>query len=79
MEKLEILWGIFGGIGTASLGLIAFGLKKMVSTTIENTIAIKILNEKMTTIVEKLDKIPKLEKDLSAAHDKLRNLNGGSK
>jgi hypothetical protein len=74
---ITIIWSIVGAVGTGVLGLIFFGIKKLVTTTIENTIAIQILSGHIEAIIKLSNKIEKLERDVNSAHDKIRNYSRG--
>jgi hypothetical protein len=56
------------------MGLIAFGLKALITATIENTLQIKILNNNFETIKSLPVKVEKHEQDLKVAHDRIREL-----
>lgn len=61
---ITIVWGIVGAIGTMFLGLIAWGIKSLITATINNTTAIKVLTEKMNGIIEDNERNRKLKQDV---------------
>lgn len=73
-QSLSILPIILGGVGTIILGLIAWGLKALITTLLQNTFAIKLLTEKIEGLLAGQEKIPKLEQDIHEAHRKIREL-----
>ncbi len=78
ITPLTILWSILGSIGVMCLGLIAWGLKKLITTTFENTFAINGLNTKLEAFTKQIEMLPKLQRDVGAAHDKIRNIEKGN-
>lgn len=77
ITPLNIIWSILGAIGVAFLGLLVWGIKKLVVTTFENTFAISKLSDKLEKFTEQIELLPKLEKDVGAAHEKIRNIQKG--
>lgn len=76
---ITIMWTIVGAVATTFLGLIAWGLKKMIMTTFENTVQIKLLTEKLDTLLKLPPRMEKVEKDITEAHNRIRSLkNGGT-
>lgn len=71
---VNIMWGMLGTAGVTFLGLTSYGIKKLIHTVFENTVAIKVLTEKLEDLEKKTEAIPKLEKDVGAAHQKLREV-----
>jgi hypothetical protein len=61
------------------LGLIAWGIKSLISTTFENTVQIKLLNQHIVDLLKIPGKVEKLEQDVRVAHDRIREVykNGG--
>lgn len=73
-SNIDFVMIIVGGAGTITLGLVAWGLKSLISTVIQNTFAIKLLTEKISGLLETVQKLPKLEHDVHEAHQKIRAL-----
>lgn len=76
---VTILWTIVGAVGTTMLGLLAWGVKSLIAATFENTVQIKLLNEKLEKLIAVPGRIEKMEIDLRVAHDRIREIykNGG--
>jgi len=76
----EIVWAILGSLGTFFLGLISWGMKKWITATFDNTVAVKHLTDKLSSIEEKISDIPRLKKGMAILFDKLNDKpNGGLK
>lgn len=75
---LHIIWSVFGAVGLAILSFIGWGIKKLVTTTFENTVAIKILDGHIERLVKGYARIDKLENDMNNAHIKIREIKGVS-
>lgn len=75
---LKIVWSIFGTLGVALLGLIVWGIKKWITTTFENTVALKVLSEKLDNFSKQIETLPKIQRDVSAAHEKIRKIEKGT-
>lgn len=73
-SNIDFVMVLVGGAGTVTLGLVAWGLKSLITTVIQNTFAIKLLTEKIGGLVEIVQKLPKLEHDVHEAHKKIRAL-----
>lgn len=73
-SNIDFVMILVGGAGTITLGLVAWGLKSIISTVIQNTFAIKLLTEKISGLLETVHKLPKLEHDVHVAHEKIRSL-----
>ncbi len=72
---LKVALLIVGALASFVGGLIVWGLKNLISTVFENTIALKVVSEKLNEVNKTIDKIPELERDLSklgASHRSLR-------
>jgi len=76
---VTIMWTVLGAVATAFLGLLFWGVKKLIMTTFENTVQIKILNKHIEELIKLPLKIEKMERDLNIAHDRIRTVikNGG--
>lgn len=74
---VTIMWTVMGGVGTSFLGLIFWGIKKLITTTFENTVQIKLLNQHIETLMKLPAKVEKHEKDLNEAHQRIRELKKG--
>ena len=72
---IHILWSIIGAVGVAALGLLSWGVKRLIATAFENTIQIRMLNQKLEEIIGSIMKINRIEQDLNHAHAKIRELN----
>lgn len=64
MTELQILWSIMGALGTAMLSLIGVGIVAQVKATIKNTKELAVVSSQLKAIIEKTDKISKLENDV---------------
>lgn len=73
-SNTDFIMVLVGGASTITLGLVAWGLKSLISTVIQNTFAIKLLTEKIGGLVDTVQKLPKLEQDIHEAHHKIREL-----
>lgn len=71
---IQTMWSIFGAMGIALLSFIGWGLKKLVTTTFENTVAIKLLDSHIEKLIKGYAKIEKLETDINQAHSRIRQL-----
>lgn len=68
-----------GGVATAFLGLIVWGIKKLITTTFENTVQVKILTGQIATLLNLPPQVEKIKSDLNEAHNRIRSLkNGGT-
>ena len=63
---------LVGGGGTIAVGLLAWGLKSLIATVIQNTFAIKLLTERLEGVLLAQEKLLKLEQDVHEAHRKIR-------
>jgi len=72
--SLDLVMVLLGGAGTISVGLLAWGLKSLISTVIQNTFAIKLLTEKINGLFLAEEKLLKLEHDVHEAHRKIREV-----
>lgn len=68
------MWGIFGAIGTMLIGMLAWGVKVLITAVFDNTVAIKVLNEKIGELVKYYSRTEKLENDVTEAHNRIRQL-----
>lgn len=71
---LIIIWTACGAIMTGILGLIFWGIKKLIVTMFENTIQIKILNGHIDNFLKVPPKVEKLERDMNIAHERIRGI-----
>jgi len=71
---VTIMWSVLGALAVAGLGLLSWGVKKLIVASFENTLQIRILNEKIGEIIRGQLKIEKMEKDLNEAHSRIREL-----
>lgn len=78
ITPLTLVWSILGSIGVAFLGLLVWGIKKLIITTFENTLSINNLGSKLEEFTKQIELIPKLQRDLGAAHDKIRKIEKGN-
>lgn len=78
---LKIIWTILGTSATGLMGLVIWGLKKLIEVFFENTVQLKLLNQHVEKLLELPPKVEKLERDVSAAHEKIRAItkNGENK
>lgn len=72
------MWSISGLLGTALLGMLVWGLKILITTVFDNTVAIKLLNERISELVKYYAKTEKLEQDINIAHQRIRDLQKGA-
>lgn len=72
--NLDLVMILVGGAGTISVGLLAWGLKVLISTVLQNTFAIKLLTQKIEGLLAGHEKLPKMEQDIHEAHRKIREL-----
>lgn len=73
---LQIIWSILGAVGVCVLSLIGFGIKKLVTTTFQNTVAVKLLDTHIERLLKGYEKIQKIEEDVNEAHKKIRQIRG---
>ena len=71
---LNILWAVLASGGSLAMVLIAWGLKSLISATIDNTYQIKKLNDNFNKFEHVPAKVDKHDQDLKVAHDKIREL-----
>lgn len=71
---VTIIWSIIGGIATMLLGLVAWGLKVQITTTFENTVQIRLLNQHIESLLKLPSKVEKLEKDIFVAHKRIKEM-----
>ena len=71
---IRIMWGMFGTFGVTSVGLLAWGIKKMISTLFQNTLAIQSLTLQIATLNASHAEINKLSRDMNIAHSRIREL-----
>lgn len=69
------MWSILAALGTAFLGAIVWGIKKLIIAVFDNTVSLKLLSEKVTQLANGYERMWKVEKDLNELHIKFRNLN----
>jgi hypothetical protein len=62
---------LLGAAGTFVLGLIAWGIKSLISAVIKNTNELHVLNSKIENIVTDTKSIPKMKEDLNALHSRV--------
>ena len=79
---ITISWSVFGAIGVAIMGIVAWLIQKHISATSQNTIAIAVLSEKISGMLSRMDKfesltfrVEKAEKDLNNAFVKIKEIN----
>jgi len=63
-----------GAIATSFLGLLFWGVKKLITTTFENTVQISLLNQHIDQLLKLPVKVEKMEKDLNEAHSRIRTV-----
>lgn len=61
----------------ALLGFLVWGIKILITTVFDNTIEIKLLNKHISELVKYYAKTEKLEKDVTEAHNRIRDLQKG--
>ena len=71
---IRIMWAMLGTFGVTFLGLLAWGIKKMITTLFENTLAIRGLTIQVTTLNQSHAELNKLSKDMNVAHGRIREL-----
>ena len=71
---VKVIWSILAAIGVTGLGLLSIGVKRLISVTFENTVQIRILNEKIADIIKGQLKVEKIERDLNEAHNRIRHM-----
>jgi hypothetical protein len=74
---IKIVWSLIGSLGVMALGLLSWGIKRLISASFENTIQIRILNGKIADIIGAIGKISKMEQDINHAHKKIREIENG--
>ncbi len=73
-EKLLVILGSLLSLGSLVVGtLIAWGIQKSIGALFSTVVEVKLLREQIADLKTNIYKIPKLEKDLSELHSKLRN------
>lgn len=75
---VTIIWSGIGALAVALLGMLVWGLKILITTMFDNTVQIKLLSEKISELVKYYSKTEKLEKDMTVAHQRIRDLQRGS-
>jgi hypothetical protein len=70
-----IILSVSGAIGTTLLGAIGWGVKTLITTTFENTMALRDLSEKVVILTIGYDKLHELERQLN---DLQRHVHSGS-
>jgi hypothetical protein len=73
-QAMPIINIVFGGAGAIFMGLVLWGLKSVISALYKAIIAVEILTGEMKELKETVKNLPKLESDLDAAHEKIREL-----
>lgn len=73
---VTIIWSLTGAVGTVFLGLVAFGLKALITATFKNTMAINNLNQHIEQLLKIPAKLEKVQFDIDNAHAKIRSLGG---
>lgn len=71
---ITIMWTVMGAVATSFLGLLFWGVKKLITTTFENTVQIKLLNQHIDALLMLPLKVEKLDKDVTEAHNKIRGI-----
>ena len=72
---VAILWTVLGAFATAFLGLIVWGIKKLITTTFNNTIAVTLLNSHIEELLKLPPKVEKLQADMNEAHRRIKHFN----
>lgn len=69
-EDLLIKIGIMvvGALTTFCLGLIAWGIKALITAILKNTTELAVLNSKIEVIIHETEDIPEIKKDLQVLH-----------
>lgn len=73
-QALPIINIALGGAGTIFMALIIWGLQKGISAMYKVVVAVEILAGEVKGLKETVKGLPKLESDLDAAHEKIREL-----
>lgn len=60
---------ILGAIGTAFLGLISWGIKSLITATINNTSEIKLLAKSIDGLAKVPAKVEKIKSDVDSIHN----------
>jgi len=72
------MWSGVGAMAVGLLSVVIWGFKILITAMFDNTVAIKLLNEKINELVKYYAKTEKLEKDVSVAHQRIRDLQRSS-
>lgn len=75
MENIaQIGSSLVGIIATFVLGILSHRIKKHIDSVEQNTLAIAKLTAHVEFLEKKTDFLPKFQKDMDEAHNKLRNI-----
>jgi hypothetical protein len=83
MDVTTLLIAIISSVGTLILGLLSWSIQRHITSTNQNTIAIAVLTNQMSTLSLEIERmreafyrLDRAEKDLNEAHKKLREIQG---
>lgn len=70
---LQIAGLIIGGLGTIVLGLLTWGIKKLIETILSTRLELAIIKEQLKSLIEDNKSLPKIKDDLNYLHNKVRS------
>lgn len=73
---IQIAGLIIGALATGVMGLIGWGIKKLITAVYECVVEIKILREIVSKLTEEVKPIPKMQRDLNNLHQWRRDMTG---
>ena len=70
---IQIAGLIIGGLGTIVLGLLTWGIKKLIETILSTRLELAVIKEQLKSLIEDNKALPKMKEDLNALHSKVRS------
>lgn len=70
---IQIAGLIIGGLGTIVLGLLTWGIKKLIETILSTRLELAVIKEQLKSLIEDNKSLPKIKEDLNALHSKVRS------
>ena len=70
---ITVAFWVLGAIGTAFLGLLSWGIKSLISATINNTMEMKVLAKAVNDLAKVPAKVEKIKQDVDNIHEWKRN------